>query len=77
MEKKALLVLRNKNFCIASDCMGSIEISLQGLLDAAKSGSALQVQPPPMADGPNQDAGKLYVEVASVGFPQVTLNSVE
>ncbi len=75
MEKRALVILWDRDAGRNPQYMGSIEISLQGLLDAVKSGSALQLRPPPKdkLDDTEKDAGRLYVEVASVGYPQVRL----
>ncbi len=51
----------------ARDFMGYVEVSLNDLITCAENGSPLQVQGP---QG-KEDAGRLYVEKALVGFPQV------
>ena len=55
----------------ARDFMGYVEVSLEDLIDCAESGSPLQVQGPKG----KEDAGRLYVEKADVGFPQVRRTS--
>mmetsp|Transcript_55824 Transcript_55824/g.116793 ORF Transcript_55824/g.116793 Transcript_55824/m.116793 type:complete len:2524 (-) Transcript_55824:513-8084(-) len=51
--------------------MGYVEVSLEDLIDCAESGSPLQVQGPKG----KEDAGRLHVEKAVVGFPQVNIDS--
>jgi hypothetical protein len=56
-----------------SDFMGFVEVSLQDLILCAQNGSAIPVQAP--AGMENTNAGRLYVEKATLGFPQV-INAV-
>jgi len=55
----------------AREFMGYVEVSLEDLIDCAESGSPLQVQGPKG----KEDAGRLHVEKAVVGFPQVKRTS--
>ena len=51
------------------DFMGHVEASLRELLDAAASGAALPLLAPPPPH--KQECGRLYVERAVLGFPEV------
>jgi hypothetical protein len=52
------------------DFMGYVEVSLEDLIACAEGGCPLQVKG---AQG-KEDAGRLYVEKAVIGFPQVMLD---
>ncbi len=69
LSRKVIIDLWDEDV-VAPDFMGYLEISLQGLVDAAGGKTALEVKPPPSKKA--AEAGRLYVECATIGFPQVT-----
>ena len=75
LSRKILIDIWDHDAGRAPDFMGYLEITLQGLVDAAREKTALQVKPPPSEKGKVEDAGRLYVESATLGFPQVVVHA--
>jgi hypothetical protein len=71
LEARVLIDLWDHDTLNARDFMGYVEVTLEDLIACAESGSPLQVQGP---QG-REDAGRIYVEKAVVGFPQVKRTS--
>ena len=56
-----------------SDFMCYREVKLQELMDAAKSKAPLPLMPPP--EGHQQNVGRLYVDRAIIGYPEVLIRA--
>jgi len=69
LSKKILVDIWDSDRQSHDDFMCYREVSLQQLMDAAASGRPLELLPPP--EGQEQDVGRLYVDRAIIGFPQV------
>lgn len=68
LNKRVLIDVWDKDMN-ADDFMCYLEVSLQELVDAAESKAPLYLQAPP--EGSKQSVGRLYVDKAVVGFPEV------
>jgi hypothetical protein len=68
LNMKFLIDLWDEDY-LSNDFIGFYEFTLKELLDFSATKSPIVLMPPPLKH--NQNAGKLYVDVALLGFPTV------
>lgn len=71
LDLKLLIDVWDEDFFpkIGKDFIGYYELTIAEILECAANKTALVMNPPPIQH--NQNPGKLYIDVAMLGFPKV------
>jgi hypothetical protein len=73
LDSKFLIDVWDKDLITANDFIGYLEFTLRELLQSSINQIPMTLSPPPLPH--KQHAGKLVIDVARPGFPQVLLIS--